>query len=168
MVCLASMSVPLVEDADLRDARRRFESHVLRTSQPILERYRFVGRGSARMMQHVHAAYVAELRIIVQLHVWQRGQLVDLSRIGVPAPHGMITNLIERMREARQEYVASEALVPTIGAMFFWWYENCARHAPEHLDTDVIVRGSVTNDVIDELARLAWSLRHLNIESGKE
>jgi len=168
MVCLASLPSPLARDADLQDARRRFESHVLRTSQPILERYQFLGRGSARMMRHVHAAYVAELRIIVQLHVWHRGQLVDLSRIGVPAPHGMITNLIERMREARQEYIASEALVPTIGAMFFWWYENCARHAPEHLDTDVLVRGSVTNDVIDEFARLAWSLRHLNIESGKQ
>jgi hypothetical protein len=168
MVCRASLAAPLAQDADLQDARRRFESHLLRTSQPILERYQFVGRGSARMMRDVHAAYVAELRIIVQLHAWQRGRLVDLSQIGVPAPHGMITNLIERMREARQEYIASELLVPTIGAMFFWWYENCARHAPEHLDTDVIVRGSVTNDVIDELARLAWSLRHLNIESGKE
>lgn len=168
MVCLASLSVPLAEDADLRDAQRRFESHVLRTSQPILERFRFVGRGSACMMRHVHAAYVAELRIIVQLHVWQRGQLVDLSQIDVPAPHGMITNLIERMKESKQEYIASEALVPAVGAMFVWWYENCARHAPEHLDTDVLVQGSVTNEVIDELARLAWSLRHLNIEAGKE
>lgn len=168
MVGLASFSVPLVEDADLRDARRRFESHVLRTSQPILERYQFVGRGSARMMRHVHAAYVAELRIILQLYVWQRAQLVDLSQIGVPAPRGMITNLIERMRETRQEYITSEALVPAVGAMFLWWYENCGRHAPEYLDTDVLVRGSVTNQVIDELARLAWSLRHLNIEAGKE
>lgn len=168
MVCLASLPSPLARDADLQDARRRFESHVLQTSQPILERYRFVGRGSARMMRDVHAAYVAELRIIVQLHVWHRGQLVDLSRIGVPAPHGMITNLIERMRESRQEYIASEALAPNVGAMFFWWYENCGRHAPEHLDTDVLVRGSVTNQLIDELARLAWSLRHLNIEVGKE
>ena len=41
MVCRASLSVPLVEEADLRDARRQFESHVLRTSQPILKRYRF-------------------------------------------------------------------------------------------------------------------------------
>lgn len=168
MVCRALLPAMLAQDADLEDARRRFESHVLRTSQPILERYQFVGRGSARMMRHVHAAYVAELRIILQLHVWQRGQLVDLSQIGVPAPHGMIMNLIERMREARQEYIASEALVPTVGAMFFWWYVNCARHAPEYLDTDVLVRGSVTNQVIDELSRLAWSLRHLNIEAGKE
>ncbi len=168
MVCRASLPAPLAQDADLQDARRRFESHVLRTSQPILERYQFVGRGSARMMRDVHAAYVAELRIIVQLHVWQRGRLVDLSQIGVPAPHSMITNLIERMRDARQEYIASEALVQTIGAMFFWWYENCARHAPEHLDTDVLVRGSVMNELIDELTQLAWSLRHLNIEAGKE
>jgi hypothetical protein len=168
MVCLASLSVPLVEDADLRDARRRFESHLLRTTQPILERYHFVGRGSARMMRDVHAAYVAELRIIVQLHAWQRGRLVDLSQIGVPAPHGMITNLIERMREARQEYIASDALVPAVGAMFLWWYEHCGRHAPEHLATDVLVWGSVTNQVIDELAGLAWSLRNLHIESGKE
>jgi len=168
MVCLASLPASLAQDADLHDARRRFESHVLRTSQPILERYRFVGRGSARMMQHVHAAYVAELRIILQLHVWQRGQLVDLSQIGVPSPHSMITNLIERMRDARQEYIAAEALVPTVGAMFFWWYENCGRHAPEHLETDVLVRGSVTNEVIDELAWLAWSLRHVRIEAGKE
>lgn len=168
MVCLASLSVPLTEDADLRDAQRRFESHVLRTSQPILERYRFVGRGSACMMRHVHAAYVAELRIIVQLHVWQRGQLVDLSQIGVPAPHGMITNLIQRIKESKQEYIASEALVPTVGAMFFWWYENCARHAPEYLDTDVLVRGSFTDVVIDELSQFVWSLRHLHIESRKE
>ena len=59
MVCLASLPASLARDADLHDAQQRFESHVLRTSQPILERYRFVGRGSARMMQHVHAAYVA-------------------------------------------------------------------------------------------------------------
>ena len=71
MVCRASLAAPLAQDADLQDARRRFESHLLRTSQPILERYQFVGRGSARMMRDVHAAYVAELRIIVQLHAWQ-------------------------------------------------------------------------------------------------
>jgi hypothetical protein len=71
MVCRASLPALLAQDSDLQDARRRFESHLLRTTQPILERYQFVGRGSARMMRDVHAAYVAELRIIVQLNAWQ-------------------------------------------------------------------------------------------------
>lgn len=69
MVCCDVAVRPVAEEGDLQDARKRFESHVLRTTQPILERYRFIGRGAARMMRGVHPAYLAELRMIVQLHV---------------------------------------------------------------------------------------------------
>lgn len=168
MVCCTPPPGPAAEDADLRDAQRRFESHVLRTSQQILERYRFVGRGSTRMMQGVHAAYVAELRVIVQLFVWQRSQLVDPLVIGVPAPRELIASLIGRMEESRQEYVTSEALTPTVGAMFLWWRDNCARHAPEHIEADVLVRGNVADAVVDELAQLVWSLRRLEKRMEQE
>lgn len=168
MVCLTPLSGPAAEDTDLRDAKRRFEPDVLRTSQQILERYRFVGRGSARMMQRVHAAYVAELRVIVQLFVWQRSQLIDPLVIGVSALRELIASLIGRMEESRQEYLASEAVALTVGAMFLWWRENCARHAPEHLEADVLVRGSVANVIVDELAQLVWSLRRLEKRMEQE
>lgn len=120
------------------------------------------------MMQGVHAAYVADLRVIVQLFVWQRSQLVDPLVIGVSAPRELIASLIGRMEESRQEYLASEAVVLTVGAMFLWWRENCARHAPEHLEADVLVRGSVANVIVDELAQLVWSLRRLEKRMEQE
>lgn len=168
MNCYAKLPCSGAEDADLLDAQRRFESHVLRTSQVTLERYRLVGRGSARMMRGVHAAYVAELRIIIQFSVWQRGHLLEPWQIGVHSPRGMIAALIERMKESRQEYISSEGLALTVGAMFLWWHEHCARHAPECLEADVLVRGDVTDVLIEGMARLVWSLRHLGTQKEAE
>ena len=167
MVCLARPGGVGPDDIDLRDAQRRFESHVLRTSNPILERHRFIGRGAARMMRDVHPAYVAELRVIVQLSVWQRSGLVDPAQVGVPLPRAMIESLVVRMRNSRREYAAPKGLAHAVGAMFLWWYEHCARHAPEHLEADVLVRGDVGDVVLDEVARLVWSLRHRGTPSDR-
>lgn len=88
--------------------------------------------------------------------------------IGVPALRELIASLIGRMEESRQEYVTSEALAPTVGAMFLWWRDNCARHAPEHIEADVLVRGNVADAVVDELAQLVWSLRRLEKRMEQE
>jgi hypothetical protein len=159
MICLAHVPSAVADDGDLLDARRRFEAHVLRTSEPVLERYRFVGRGAARMMRGVHPAYVAELRVVVQLHVWERSGTVAAAAVGVPAASDMIASLICQMKESREEYIRSDDLAPAVGAMFLWWNEHCARHGPEHLGADVLVRGGVADVMIDELAQLVWSLR---------
>lgn len=165
MVCLAFPGGVGPDDVDLRDAQQRFGAHVLRTSNPILERHRFIGRGAARMMRDVHSAYVAELRVIVQLSSWQRSGLVDPAQIGVPLPQAMIESLVSRMKNSRREYAAPKGLAHAVGAMFLWWHEHCARHAPEHLEADVLVRGAVDDVVLDELARLVWSLRHRGTQS---
>ena len=167
MVCLALSRGVGPDDVDLRDARQRFESHVLRTSNPILERHRLIGRGTARMTRGVHPAYVAELRVIVQLSVWQRSGLVDPDQIGVPLPRAMIESLVARMRTSRREYAAPKGLAHAVGAMFLWWHERCARHAPEYLEADVLVEGAVGDVVLDELARLVWSLRHRGTQSDR-
>jgi hypothetical protein len=168
MICLAPLPCAVADDGDLVDARRRFEAHVLRTSEPVLERYRFVGRGAARMMRDVHPAYVAELRFIVQLHVWERTGTVAAAVVGVPAASVLITDLIRRMKESRGDYIRSEDLAPAVGAMFLWWNDHCGRHAPEHLGADVLVAGGVADVVVEELARLVWSLRRSGTRQNKE
>lgn len=155
-------ALPGTLDGDIPDARRRFEAHVLRTSQPVLERYRFVGRGGARMMRRVHPGYVAELRVIVQLAAWERTGLVEARVIGVPTAHSLILDLIGRIRESRDEHIRSAEIVATVGAMFFWWYAHCARHAPERLGADVEIHGRIGDrlgDLLEEMARLLWSRR---------
>ena len=163
MVCCDVAVRPVAEGGDLQDARKRFEAHVLRTTQPILERYRFIGRGAARMMRGVHPAYLAELRMIVQLHVWERSGLVASARIGTPSASAMIEHLVERMQESRTDYIPAEALAEYVGAMFLWWYDECARHAPEYLEADVLVVGAVDGGILDHVARMVWGVRHLAV-----
>jgi len=161
--CCDVAVLPFVEEGDLQNARRKFESHVLRTTQPILERFRFIGRGAARMMLGVHPAYLAELRVIVLLHMWERSGLVASSLIGTLSASAMIKHLVERMQESRTDYIPAESLTESLGAMFLWWYDECTRYAPEYLEADVLVVGAVDDGILDDIARLIWGLRHLAV-----
>jgi len=161
MVSCATFSYEAAEESDFQDAKQRFVHNVLQTTQPVLKRYRFIGRGATRMMRGVAHEYVVELRIVVQLYTWERTGLVTAAAIGASTASDLIADIIRRMRASQQEHIASAAIITATAAMFTWWYEHCARHAPERIEADVLVRGNVTGQVIDELARLLWSQRHL-------
>lgn len=75
----------------------------------------------------------------------------------------MIKRLVERMQESRTNYIPAEALAENVGAMFLWWYDECARHAPEYLEADVLVVGVVDEGILDDIARLVWGVRHLAV-----
>ena len=82
--------------------------------------------------------------------------------VGVPAASDMIASLICRMKESREEYIRSDDLAPAVGAMFLWWNEHCARHAPEHLGADVLVRGGVAEVMVDENMHARGSLQWID------
>ncbi len=162
MVTCAPFLYEAAEEVDLQDAKQRFVHNVLQTSQPVLKRHRVIGRGATRMMRGVAREYVAELRVVVQLYAWERTGLVAAAAIGAPTASELIADVIQRMRASQQEHISSDAIINATASMFIWWYEHCARHAPERIEADVLVRGNVTGQVINELAQVLWSQRHLS------